>query len=584
MERLLTRFLPVASVFAVAAVLAGGVLFSQLQHESFRDWDQHLAYAEAAAASVRQYQEFPSWNPYTCGGVPLLAHPESRVLTPFFLLYLALPAGVAMKWDIALHFAVAVLGMALLLFQERVPLAAVLVGALVFGGSTFMALHVAEGHTWILSVAYAPIILALYERGHDRLLWAGVAGLFLALVVGEGGIYPAPHIALFLSLYAVGQSLVRRSWRPLLVLGVTAGVGALLAAPKLLPLLAFMGRSPRLVASDEVLPLRALFHALTDRNQDLNRGFDWVYWPWHEQGHYVGLVALLLAAVALLKAERRSLVLGGVALIFVLIAAGSFASWAPWALLHKLPMFRSQHVPSRFLMLVVFAVAILAARGSAVLLEWSPSSQLRTGLALLLVLFVGADILSARAGILGPLRCAQTPWPADAPTGKPLVTLKRSPAVSQCGTRSGIAPAITAGVAIIDAYETMCPRDKGSHGRKPGLFGVDTPGYQGEAWMVGSGTVEITSRTQNTLTVQVSPDASGAVVLNQNWDRGWRSDKGRLFEDAQSRLVLALEPDQRVYTLRYRPPFFLASWVLCALGLLILVDLWRPWLKKPLPR
>lgn len=581
MARLLTRLLPVVSVFVVAAVLAGEVLFSQLQDESFRDWDQHIAYAEAAASSVRQHQEFPFWNPYICGGVPLLAHPESRVLTPFFLLYLALPAGEAMKWDIALHFGIAVLGMALLLFQERAPLASVLVGALVFSGSTFMALHVAEGHTWILPVAYAPIILALYERGHDRLLWAGVAGLFLALIVGEGGIYPAPHLALFLSLYAVGQSLTRRSWRPLLVLGVTAGVGALLAAPKLLPLLAFMSRAPRLVASDEVLPLRALFHVFIDRSQDMNRRFDWAYWAWHEQGHYVGLVALLLAAVALLKAERRSLVLGGVALLFAIIAAGSFASWAPWALLHKLPIFRSQHVPSRFLMLTVLAVAILAARGSAVLLEWSPSSRLRTGLALLLVLFVGGDILSARADILGPLRCPQAPWPTDAPTGKPLVTLRKSPAVGRCGARSGMAPAIAAGVAIIDAYESMCPRDKGSHGRKPGLSGMDTPGYQGEAWMVGSGTVEITSRTQNTLTLQVSPEASGIVVLNQNWDPGWRSDKGRLREDAQSRLTLTLEPDQRVYALRYRPPFFFFSVALCFLGLLILGDLW--WSTKRLP-
>jgi hypothetical protein len=91
----------------------------------------------------------------------------------------------------------------------------------------------------------------------------------------------------------------------------------------------------------------------------------------------------------------------------------------------------------------------------------------------------------------------------------------------------------------------------------------------------GSGTVEITSRTQNTFSLQVSPGASGTVVLNQNWAPGWRLDKGSLFEDAQGRLRVTLEPEQRVYTLRYRPPFFLASWILWALGLLILVGLSR---------
>ncbi len=575
MARILSRWLPAAAVLGIAALLAGEVLLNPLQLESFRDWDQHIAYAEAAASSLLEHRELPFWNPYLCGGTPLLAHPESRVLTPFFLLYLALPAGVAMQWDIALHFVVAVLGMVLLLRQGRVPLAAALIGALVFGGSTFLVLHLAEGHTWILSAAYAPLVFALYERGFDRLFWAGLAGVFLALIVGEGGIYPAPHLCLFLLLYAAGLSLTGRSPRPLLVLGVVYFTAALLAAPKVLPLLSLMGRTPRHVDSDEMLPLRAILHVLTDRHQALDRPFDWTYWPWHEQGHYVGMVALLLAAVALLKAERRSLVLGSVGLIFALLAAGSFAPWAPWALLHKLPVFRSQHVPSRFLALVVLTVAILAARGTGALLEWSPSSRLRTSLALLLVLFVGADILSARVGILGPLRCAMASWPTSAPTGQPLVTLQQSPAIASCGAYSGLAPAVSAGVAIIDAYEPLCPRHAGLVGRMPGLHGMDEPGYRGEAWLEGQGVVEIVARTQNTLTLRVSPEASGVVVLNQNWDPGWRSDGGSLFQDAKRRLALTLTPEQRTYALRYRPPYFILSWVLWAMGLLVVGALWR---------
>ncbi len=575
MARILSQWLPAVALLGVTALLAGEVLLNPLHLESFRDWDQHIAYAQAAADSLRVHGELPFWNPYICGGTPLLAHPESRVLTPFFLLYLALPAGVAMQWDIALHFGVAALGMLLLLRQERAPLAAVLIGALVFGGSTFLALQVAEGHTWILSVAYAPFVLAFYERGLDKLAWAGLAGVGLALIVGEGGIYPAPHLCLFLFFYAAGLSLTGRSGRPLLVLGVLYLTAALLAAPKLLPLLSLMGRTPRHVGSDEVLSLRALLHALTDRHQALDRPFDWTYWPWHEQGHYVGLVALLLVAVALLKAERRSLVLGGVGLLFALLAAGSFASWAPWSLLHKLPVFRSHHVPSRFLALVVLAVAILAARGAGALLEWSPSSRVRTGLALLLVLFVGADLLSARAGILGPLRCAMASWPPSAPTGPPLVTLRQSPAIAACGASSGMAPAVSAGVAILDAYEPLCPRYAGLVGRRPGLFGKGDPGYRGEAWLEGPGSVEIVARTQNTLTLRVSPEASGVVILNQNGDPGWRVDGGSLSQDSKRRLTLTLRPEQRTYELRYRPPYLLLSWFLWLLGLLAVGGLWR---------
>jgi len=336
-----------------------------------------------------------------------------------------------------------------------------------------------------------------------------------------------------------------------------------------------MSHQPRHVDSDEVLPLRAILHALTDRHQAMGRSFDWVYWPWHEQGSYVGLLALLLAGVALLTAERRSLLLGGLAVLFGSLAAGAFAGWAPWALLHELPVFRSHHVPSRFLVMVVLAVAVLAARGTDVLLSWCPSSRLRVGLATLLVLLVGADVLSARAGILGPLRCPVAPWPPGAPVGEPLVTMRRAPSLPACGASSALAPAVRAGVAIIDAYEPLCPREgEGMVGRLPGLTGVDEPGYRGEAWLEGTGQVEIAARTQNTLTLRVSPDASGVVVLNQNWDAGWRSDGGRLLRDANARLALSLEPHQRTYTLRYRPRSFLFSLALCAVGLVLCGVLW----------
>jgi hypothetical protein len=232
-------------------------------------------------------------------------------------------------------------------------------------------------------------------------------------------------------------------------------------------------------------------------------------------------------------------------------------------------------VPSRFLALAVLAVAILAARGAGALLEWSPSSRLRTGLALLLVLFVGADILSARAGLLGPPRCAGVSWPASAPTGQTFVTLRQSPAIASCGAYSGLAPAVSAGVAIIDAYEPLCPRYVGLVGRMPGLFGLGEQGYQGEAWVEGQGLVEIVARTQNTLSLRVSPEASGAVVLNQNWDRGWSSDGGSLFQDSKRRLTLILTPGQRTYVLRYRPPYFSLSVVLWALGVLVLGALWK---------
>src|SRR4051812_25468839 len=98
----------------LAGLLSRGVLGSGATHEAFHDWDLHLSKAEAAARAVATHA-FPFWDPYPCGGMPLLAHPESRILTPFFLLHLALAPARALRWEIALHIWIAVAGIALLI-------------------------------------------------------------------------------------------------------------------------------------------------------------------------------------------------------------------------------------------------------------------------------------------------------------------------------------------------------------------------------------------------------------------------------------------------------------------------------------
>ena len=52
-----------------------------------------------------------------------------------------------------------------------------------------------------------------------------------------------------------------------------------------------------------------------------------------------------------------------VGLLFVILGFGAFHPSAPWPLLHTLPVFRSQHVPSRFLYPAVMILGLVAAAG-----------------------------------------------------------------------------------------------------------------------------------------------------------------------------------------------------------------------------
>ena len=61
-------------------------------------------------------------------------------------------------------------------------------------------------------------------------------GMIMALMIYMGGIYPAPHTALTLGVYALVVSVLYRSIQPLIALAVVGTTAFGFAAPKLLPI------------------------------------------------------------------------------------------------------------------------------------------------------------------------------------------------------------------------------------------------------------------------------------------------------------------------------------------------------------
>ncbi len=563
----------VLSAAALASV-ASVELFLQDGVEAYHDWDQHLAYQTIAAASVTQHREAPFWNPYPCGGVPDLAHPESRVYSVFFPLYWVLPAHHAIHLEALIHFFLGALGMMLWTrsrltqLGELDPVAA-RVGPLVSASSfvlcSSLALHLAEGHFWILTVAFIPWVVWLIEAQARPLL----AGALVAVMIGEGGIYPVPLLLMLLGALTLWRAVERRSAGPLGELLALLVSAVLLSAPKLFPMLELLSRRPRHIDSPEVLTLQQISIALFSRDQSVGRPYNWLYWPWHEQGHYLGWPLFALGLWAVLIYRRGTFRTALVAIGFGTLAFGAAAPWAPWALLHELPLLRSLHVPSRFLLVVVFLVAELGGLGAAALVKRVGRPGLRAAFGVALFFFLFTDALSVRAGILWGPRAPQQPWPGDGPRGLPLVTLRNAPAAAyySYATPSVLSMSSAHGVRVLKAYEPLCPRAGGTIGREPGLSGRDEPDYRGEAWVEhGSARAVIQEETHNTISLYVSGKAR--VLLTQNFDPGWRAKGGTVVDDA-GRLAVEVEREGAV-RLYYRPPY-LDLGVLAFLGGLALL-------------
>ncbi len=129
------------------------------------DWRHFSMLWEAARVALSDFHQFPSWNPYHCGGLVLYQHPESPFPGPLFLLtYFWLPTAVAMKVWIFAHLVCGTLGARALVADRGGNAAEQLLAAAVMAACGFFAEHIGGGHLSFTPFLYLPLILSAGDR------------------------------------------------------------------------------------------------------------------------------------------------------------------------------------------------------------------------------------------------------------------------------------------------------------------------------------------------------------------------------------------------------------------------------------
>lgn len=548
-----------AGAVAIGAILAavGVVMWPWLANLStlgFHDWDVQTSHRELVRRSLLHHGELPLWNPYACGGFPAWGYVEGAtlVVSPWLPFYLALPMPIALRIEVA--------GMALIgaagayvaagRFTSSRAAAALVVALWAVNGR--WALQAAAGHTWHLAYALTPWCLALYERARARSARPAdlaAAGFAIAMLVYSGGIYPLPHTVLLLGLYAAGLAIAERSLRPLLVLAGVGAIGVGLSAPKLLPLLDGFKKAPRLIASTESMDLGAFFTMLTSPNQGFSsRPARVSPYGWHEWGIYIGAAGVLALGLGLLLVEgRRERVLKVAGAAFVLLGFGAFHPEAPWTWLHEhLPVFRSQHVPSRFLYPAVLILALIAASGLGRFIERRRLT--RPWLDLAAAVLVSGLALDVALIARKPMAAAMWMVRPKIPRGGAFHFTQEPPFHYR---KPDWAPpmylAMLGNTGVLNCYGTPPFERRGARA-------VTDPAYRGEVFLEGAGQARLAAWSPNRATVDVTGAEPGALlVYNMNFDEGWRSDAGPVI-DHDSTVAVRLPAGASRVTFRYWPP------------------------------
>jgi len=249
---------------------------------------------------------------------------------------------------------------------------------------------------------------------------------------------------------------------------------------------------------------------------------------WHEYGAYLGPLAILLMLSSLffLRSAWPWMLVG---VVCFLVAVGNFAPFAPWTVLHRLPVLSNMRAPCRFLIPCAFAGSMLASMALDELLSRfgtptragavSPSQARRkwiTWLALVCVVLALVDsFLVGRHSLQGAF---PSPQPPLAPRLPSIITVKK------WEDEGGQTAAMLANYCVVLADEAIpVPVMVTPQGG---------PDYLGEYYFVSEAAsessrgsqVELLNWSPNTVRVRVTASHPGHVVLNRNWDQGWVVD------------------------------------------------------------
>jgi hypothetical protein len=364
---------------------------------------QFVPWQRMAAATWRAGY-LPLWNPLVGCGAPLAANYQTAAFYPLNLLYLLLPAEVALSWTTALHLALAGWGMYRWRRAAGLDRLPAFIGAMALEGSGFLVARAALFPSMVFTFPWLAVWLwraevLVWRRQIRDALWLGLA-LGLGLLAGHaqtafyGGVLLVAYLAYRTLVETRGrrrkvgsQSMripnpesripnpVSLLW-PLILCAFVVGVG--LAAVQLLPTAELMlssqrsggvGEEPALTYS--FWPWRLITFAAPDFFGNPGRHNYWGYPNYWEGAGYVGVLPLLLAMEAVISRQREKGEAESdltwfwviVATIALLLALGKNTPIFPF-LFRFVPTFDLFQAPARWLAVVTIALAALASGGA----------------------------------------------------------------------------------------------------------------------------------------------------------------------------------------------------------------------------
>jgi len=337
-------------------------------------------------------------------GLPLFFH-TYNLLNGLISLPLQMVFGPTVAYNLMNYFAFTMAGvgaycLAWHLTKQR---SAAFLAGLIYAFSPYMAYHLKAGQPFMLSLEWFPFyLLALLKGLHERKRFLLLAALFLFMIALTDWHYTA-YALLLTGLVGLHELGILPTWRERITLIKNlAFVGAsftLILSPILLPMFGEMAKEP--------YALRSLDHSIVHSTDLISFFLPSIFHPfWGEwassifYGHLtpkfvaggvatLGSIPLILAIFGIFDSRSRSSLFILIFLVFFVLALGPYLQVngqnssetehpipLPYLLFRQLPLMSMHRIPSRFVSVVMLALAILASLGLHSLRQHLPKQYL----------------------------------------------------------------------------------------------------------------------------------------------------------------------------------------------------------------
>ncbi|MQY69344.1 MAG: DUF2079 domain-containing protein, partial [Firmicutes bacterium] len=577
-------------IFSLLALLFLAPILSHIHYWGVHDWDSFVAITAVGRDSILKYGQWPLWNPYVGGGLPMIGDVATFCLSPLFPLILLFGPVVGMKFLALVCMVIGLIGIFKLAREWGINTRGAYLAALVFMFSSHFPLRIAPGNIDYYGQCWLPWILLFASRVMEKprkgIRNSILTALFLSLAFLQGGSLHSLFNLFILSLFFLIWSLQLRRGRGLLGLGLILLLFFSLVSIRLLPVLetsqsAWRVESPKAMQAESLLVLPATF---LDRDQSLRSPAreERLHSPsskyWEEYGCYIGWLPILLAVLGLATWKRKRALLGILLIFFIFLYLGHLSPINLWALLHRITFFRWLRLPSRCSYIISFLLALSAGYGLTKLEYyfrfWRLKTVLRIGLPVLILIFVFIDLTI----ISRPLLTSITPLqPVEAgefvQRARPIWIPYQK---MELGSHLYMKYLQNQGEIATDFTDIYPARS---------AIPQESSLYRGEWYLAHPANrnyCRLKRFTPNAVQLEVSTGSPNMVVLNQNYFSGWRV-KG--FPEARTifykgKVGIPVPPGQHHLKVYFLPRTFI--WGLSLTLLAIFLCFWflmRPFRK-----